>query len=159
MPFEASRPITAIIVWLLPEPDSPTIGDRLAGATSMSMPCTASTAPSGVRKRTCRSLTLRIGSGVAMSAIPISAVPRVERVAQAVADEVQGEQRRDEEEGGEDQQPVALPMFLAPSEISTPQLVIGSCTPRPRKDRKLSSRITCGTSSVMKTTTGPRCWG
>src|SRR5919199_4386464 len=50
-------------------------------------------------------------------------------------------------------------MFLAPSEISTPQLVSGSCTPSPRKDRKLWSRMTCGTMSVMYTMIGPAAFG
>src|SRR5215204_1853063 len=49
---------------------------------------------------------------------------------------------------GKTSMPVAPWMFFAPSEISTPQLVIGSCTPRPRKERKLSKRITFGTRSV-----------
>ena len=38
---------------------------------------------------------------------------------------------------------------LAPSEISTPQEVSGSCTPRPRKERKDSVRMTWGMVSVM----------
>ena len=35
----------------------------------------------------------------------------------------------------------------------------GSCTPRPRKLRKLSNRITCGTVSVAYTITGPSTFG
>ena len=42
----------------------------------------------------------------------------------------------------------AVSIWLAPSEISTPQLVSGSCMPRPRNDRKLSVRITPGTVRV-----------
>src|SRR4029079_4620830 len=48
----------------------------------------------------------------------------------------------------------ALSMTFAPSEMSTPQLVCGSCTPSPRKLMKLSVRITDGTVSVMEITTG-----
>ena len=40
-PFEARRPITDIMVWLLPEPDSPTIATVSPAATSRSMPFTA----------------------------------------------------------------------------------------------------------------------
>ncbi len=50
-------------------------------------------------------------------------------------------------------------MLAAPSEISRPSEVSGSCTPRPRKESRLSSRIAFGTSSVTKTTTGPRVLG
>ena len=39
-------------------------------------------------------------------------------------------------------------IILAPSEINTPQLVSGSWMPSPRKDRKLSIRITSGTVKV-----------
>ncbi len=41
---------------------------------------------------------------------------------------------------------------LAPSEISTPQLVSGSCTPSPRKERKLS--VNLGNLS-LSTSTSP----
>ena len=40
-------------------------------------------------------------------------------------------------------------MSLAPSEINTPSEVSGSWTPSPKKDRKLSSKITFGISSVI----------
>ncbi len=66
------------------------------------------------------------------SALMASAVLRIERVPQAVAEEVQRKKRGRQEDRREDQEPVADGMFLAPSEISTPQLAIGSCTPRPR---------------------------
>ena len=46
-------------------------------------------------------------------------------------------------------------MACAPSLTSAPQLVAGSCTPRPRKLRKDSTRITCGTVSAAYTTTTP----
>ena len=39
----------------------------------------------------------------------------------------------------------AAAITAAPSWISTPQLVIGSCTPRPRNDSTDSDRITPGT--------------
>lgn len=35
-------------------------------------------------------------------------------------------------------------MVAVPSAMSTPQLVLGSCTPRPRKLMKLSARMTLG---------------
>ena len=49
-------------------------------------------------------------------------------------------------------------MLRAPSAISTPQLVSGSSTPRPRKEKKLSSRITRGASSVRTAMTAARNW-
>src|SRR4051794_38685840 len=97
-PFVASRPMTDIMVWLLPEPDSPTIATVSPGLMSRSMPLTAWRMPSPVRKRTLRSRTARTGS-------VMSAVLRVEGVAQAVADEVQAEQDRHERDGRIDQHP------------------------------------------------------
>ena len=46
--------MTACIVWLLPDPDSPTIATVSPGATSRSRPFTACSTPSPVRKRTSR---------------------------------------------------------------------------------------------------------
>src|SRR3712207_6109341 len=86
------------MVWLLPEPDSPTMATVSPGATSRLMPFTACRMPSPVRKRTLRLRTERTGSA-------ILAVLRIEGVAQAVADEVETEQGRDQENGGEDQHP------------------------------------------------------
>ena len=77
-----------------------------------------------------------------MSCVAMSAVLRVERIAQAIAGEIQRKQRRTKKMAGKISSHGALCMFLAPSEISVPQLVSGAWTPRPRKDRKLSSRIT-----------------
>src|SRR4051812_21621489 len=77
------------MVWLLPEPDSPTIATVSPGVTSILMPLTACSTPSPVRKRTWRSRMERTDWA-------ISAILRIEGVAQAVADEVEGEQDRDE---------------------------------------------------------------
>src|SRR5829696_6914861 len=46
--------MTACAVWLLPDPDSPTIATVSPGATSRSRPFTACSTPSPVRKRTSR---------------------------------------------------------------------------------------------------------
>src|SRR5215217_7112718 len=88
-----------IMVWLLPEPLSPTIASVSPDLTSRSMPLTASTAPSGVSKVTFRSRTARMVSA------DMSAVLRVERIAQAVAGKVQGKQRRNKKDRREDQEP------------------------------------------------------
>src|SRR5690606_15181186 len=101
VPLAARRPMMPIMVWLLPEPLSPTTASVSPGRTSRSMPLTAFTSPSGVVKETLRSRTDRIGSMAFVSSV-MSAVLRVERVAQAVADEIQREERDDEEDGGED---------------------------------------------------------
>ena len=54
----------AIVVWLLPEPNSPTMATVSLAATSRSMPLTAATVPSLVSKSTRRSRTVRTGSGM-----------------------------------------------------------------------------------------------
>src|SRR3954453_21291809 len=46
--------MTACAVWLLPEPDSPTMATVSPGATSRPTPFTACSTPSPVRKRTSR---------------------------------------------------------------------------------------------------------
>src|SRR3954471_3492363 len=102
LPFAASRPIAASMVWLLPEPDSPTTATVSQRRTVRFTARTASTTPSGVLKRTCRPETW---SSVSSPMPPTSMVPRVERVAQSVAEEVEREQRDDEEDRGEDQHP------------------------------------------------------
>src|SRR6056297_2871292 len=56
-PFSASSPIIAIAVWVLPEPDSPTIPSVWPGSRSKLSPLTACTTPSGVSNATVRSLT------------------------------------------------------------------------------------------------------
>src|SRR5215217_1980762 len=86
------------MVWLLPEPDSPTMATVSPGLMSRSMPFTACRIPSPVRKRTLR--LRRESTGSAMSAIL-----RVESIAQAIADEVQAEQDRDKRQCGIDQHP------------------------------------------------------
>src|SRR5262245_30189580 len=68
----------------------------------MLMPLTASTMPSRVRKRTRRFSTERIVSFIAIT----SPILRVERIAQTIANEIQREQRRDEEESRKQQKPV-----------------------------------------------------
>ena len=70
-PLEASSPMADITVWLLPEPDSPTMATNSPGLTSMSMPFTASTSPSPVRNSTLRSRTARMGSAV-MGSCPLA---------------------------------------------------------------------------------------
>ncbi len=54
-PLRAKRPITAMKVWLLPEPLSPTIPTHSPRPTSRLTLRTASTSPSGVSKPTDRS--------------------------------------------------------------------------------------------------------
>src|SRR5262245_22453683 len=61
---------------------------------------TAWTSPSGVQKRTSRSLTERTGT-----AIPDLPVLGIEGVAQAVADEVEAEERERHEDGREHERP------------------------------------------------------
>src|SRR4051794_33589557 len=53
--------MTACAIWLLPDPDSPTIATVSPGATSRSRPFTACSTPSPVRKRTSRPRSERRG--------------------------------------------------------------------------------------------------
>src|SRR5829696_4586910 len=53
--------MTACAVWLLPDPDSPTIATVSPGPTSRSRPFTACSTPSPVRKRTWRPRSERRG--------------------------------------------------------------------------------------------------
>src|SRR5690606_23101233 len=65
-PLAAIRPITAMKVWLLPEPLSPTTPRHSPGRTSSDTPRTAGTSPSGVSKVTDRSRISRT-AGSAMT--------------------------------------------------------------------------------------------
>src|SRR5215208_2562537 len=102
LPFWASRPMTAIIICLLPDPDSPTMARVSPALTSNAAPLTASITPSAVRKLTFRFRTCKIGAARGIG----SAVFRIECVTQSVTDEVQGEQRGSEKERRKDQKPV-----------------------------------------------------
>src|SRR5579862_5132707 len=97
-PFVASRPMVARKSWLLPEPDSPTTPRHSPSSMVKLALRTACTSPSGVWKRTSRLVTSKIGW-------LMSAILRVEGVAQAVADEVEAEQRDCHERSREDQHP------------------------------------------------------
>src|SRR3954451_24718945 len=83
------RPMSAIIVTLLPEPDSPTTPTTSPGFTLRSMRSTACVPPNV----TCK---LRIVSRSFMSCHPFQF--RVERVAQPVAEQIDDEHR---DENGE----------------------------------------------------------
>ena len=65
LPLRASRPISAMKVWLLPEPLSPTTPRVSPRATSRDTPRTAATTPSWVAKSTRRSLMERTGDASA----------------------------------------------------------------------------------------------
>ncbi len=65
-PLAARRPITAMKVWLLPEPLSPTTPRHSPRPTLKETPRTASTTPSWVEKRTLSRSTARIGSAPVM---------------------------------------------------------------------------------------------
>src|SRR6266545_4251524 len=88
-PLRASKPSTASEVTLFPQPDSPTMPSVSPRAMSNEMPLTAYTVPRRVENSTRRSSTLRSDSLAATKL-------RVERLAQAVADEVEPEDRDDD---------------------------------------------------------------
>src|SRR5258707_878790 len=92
-PGAGTSPIVARAVIVLPEPDSPTRASRTV-TTANEMPRTTSIAPATAGKAIARSATSRIGSAMA----------RIEDVAEAVGEEVEGEagdQDRDARAGGD----------------------------------------------------------
>src|SRR5436190_5679604 len=97
------RPSSASVETLLPEPDSPTIPSVSPGKRSYETPSTAWTMPSSVLNSTTRSLIERTGSGTH------SPLGRVERIAEAVADEVDAEDDDDDRQAREDRQPPRYP--------------------------------------------------
>jgi hypothetical protein len=64
-PFLASSPMIAIRIWLLPEPDSPTMPTVSPGQSDRLTSLTAATVPPSVRNWTRRSLISRIGGRAA----------------------------------------------------------------------------------------------
>src|SRR5690606_36979120 len=79
-----------------PEPDSPTTATVSPAFTCISTPRTASTGPSGVSKVTRMSRMSKMRS-------PMSAILRVERVAQSIAQEVEREEQARQRDGGIEQ--------------------------------------------------------
>src|SRR5579859_6936185 len=112
-PFLASRPMIVIRIWLLPEPDSPTMPTTSPALRAKLTPLTAATLPLSVRNSTLRSLTSRIvplgripaAGRSAIFVVAISAVLRIESVAQPVGDEIEAEQGRGQEQAWDDQLP------------------------------------------------------
>src|SRR5205823_878081 len=92
------RPSTASMLTLLPEPDSPTIPSVSPGKTSEVTPSTAWTIPSSVLNSTVRSRIERTGSGT-------NSLSRIERVSQAVPNEVDAEHDEDDRQPGEGDEP------------------------------------------------------
>src|SRR5690606_20288997 len=104
-----------MVVWLLPEPDSPTMAMVSPALTSRLMPRTASTGPSCVSNVTFRSRTLR------MFSLVISAILRVKAVAQAIAKEVQRKQDDGQRCGRPDQLPACAAHVLGTFGNQQPQ--------------------------------------
>ena len=104
LPLAARSPMAPIINWLLPEPDSPTIAIVSPTLTVIFAPFTADTLPSSVSKLIFTFLSSSTGF--------ISAILRIQRIAQAVANEIQCKQRAGEEECGDDQH-IARPLHIA----------------------------------------------
>src|SRR5919202_3352756 len=118
-PARGRRPRSASAVTLSPQPDSPTMPSVSPGPMSNEIPFTACTVPPPVQKWTRRSSTERSGaSGTAEDApaeeperLPLAEPPhaaaelRVERLPEAVADEVEpedGDHDRDPRHDGEE---------------------------------------------------------
>ena len=76
--------------------------------------------------------------------------PHVERVAEAVAEQVEGERRDDEEEAREEHQPPGdVVVDATPGSEAHPRRPCPAATPRPRYESAASKRIACGISSVV----------
>src|SRR2546428_11739558 len=93
-------------VTLLPQPDSPPMPSVSPGKRSKLTPSTACTTPSSVKNCVLRSLTCSTGAVIGVPAKSqilwgeSSFLPRIERVAEAVAQEVEGHQGQRERDGG-----------------------------------------------------------
>src|SRR3990172_4152771 len=104
-PFAANNPMIDMKIWLLPEPDSPTTPTVSPGPTAKLTSLTALTSPSGVSNTVSSPSTSRVGTTAGASRASASAILGIEGIAQPVPDEVEAEQRRGEEDGGEHQRP------------------------------------------------------
>src|SRR5687767_12731422 len=86
-------------IWLLPEPDSPTMPSVSLALIAKLTSLTARTVPSGVEKEVLRLRTSR------MAVMRSSAVLGVESIAQPVADEIETEQGDRQHDGRPEQRP------------------------------------------------------
>src|SRR5215510_2948719 len=91
-PLIAVRPIAAIRIWLLPDPDSPTMPSTSPRRTSKLTPSTARTQPCSSLKSTVRSRADRIGAAALRAGK--STLVRIEGITQPVGNEVEAEQGR-----------------------------------------------------------------
>ena len=98
-PSAGSSPSIDIAVTLLPQPDSPTIAEHLAGVERERHAVDGVHGPSSSESKPRREQARR------PRAAPSSRHPRVEDVAQAVAEQVEGQRRQRDREAGEDRQP------------------------------------------------------
>src|SRR6185503_14087718 len=97
-PGKGTRPIIASMEMLLPEPDSPTTPRISPASRSRLTSSTARSTPPMVGKRTQR---LRISTSAMDSPLQLG----IERVAQPVAEQVEGEHRDQDDEAGEGDHP------------------------------------------------------
>ena len=100
--FLGSRPIVAMAVTDLPEPDSPTMPSTSPGESSALSPLTAWTVPSLVGKSTNRFSTLRTGPGMSGA---YACLLRVESLTQSVSDQEDRKDEDDEEDRREGEEP------------------------------------------------------
>src|SRR5579862_4471161 len=100
--FLGSRPMVAMAVTDLPDPDSPTMPRTSPGERSVVTPRTARTSPSFVGKSTVRSSIFKTGPGTSG---PYSDLLRIECFAHSVAYQEHREDEYDKESGRESEQP------------------------------------------------------
>src|SRR5262245_62612434 len=102
---EAIRRSTESEVTLLPQPDSPTIASVSPGMIAKDTPSTARTMPSRVKKCVLRSSISSSGTSPAI-ALHAASKARVERIAHAVTQEIDRQDRQGEKEAGKEDQVV-----------------------------------------------------
>src|SRR6185312_7400162 len=95
-PLLATKPRVARNAWLFPAPDSPTTATHSPLRTSSDKSFTAAISPSGVLNLTFRSSSRRTQSSVRSG--NSSAITGIERIAQAVSDEIEADEQSDEKE-------------------------------------------------------------
>ena len=169
-----SRPMTARPVSVLPEPLSPTSARVSPGATAKRhVAHRADRVARGSRSRwsdprhakqhgvAAGEASGRTRDGRAIRASrrrPCGA--RIQHVAQPVAEHVQRQDGAGQREAGPEQQPAApAPWSRARRGSSAPRTATGGTTPRPRKDRPLSSTIAAATVSENCTSSGGAMFG
>src|SRR6266404_2839577 len=124
----ASRPMAAMKICVLPDPDSPTMATHSRAATASDTCRTAKMLRSGCEKLTVKSSMLNTGA--------ISALLHVEGVAQSVAEDIQGKQQHRQKSAGHQQYPGRRLHFSRAFGNQSPQACMGFLDPQSEKTQE-----------------------